>query len=478
MSADRKPDAPILTAAPAPIDVDAPAPLDVEAPASKSLSHRALICAALAKGESRLAGVLESQDTERTMACLTACGAGFARISEGEYLVQGMANGPVGGPIDSTQGGPLNGEAAADLNVGESGTTCRLLAGVVAAGRGAFRIHGEGRMHQRPLGEPARALAPQGVSFRFEQAQGYPPVTIATSGLPGGEVDVRLEESSQYLSGVLLAAPLARGPMTIAISGSKAVSWPYVSLTLQAMADFGAPAVVEVLADGAFAPVDYASVCSAEPGKLRFRVAPARYQPRTLRVEGDWSNASYFLAAGAVGKRPVRVSGLRADSLQGDRAILDILAAMGAQVDWDADGQAVTVSPRPLAGVHVDMGACPDLVPTVAVAACFASSPTTIVNVAHLRIKESDRLEALATEIAKTGCGTEMFADGLTITPAPLKKGQAVEFATRADHRLVMGPALFALAGLAVSFDNPGCVAKSFPGFWGGFAPIIERQGE
>ena len=464
--------------APAPLDVEAPAPIDVEAPASKSLSHRALICAALAKGESRLAGVLESQDTERTMACLSACGAGFTRVAAGEYLVQGMTNGPVGGPVDSPQGGPANAEAAADLNVGESGTTCRLLAGVVAAGRGAFRIHGEGRMHQRPLGEPARALASQGVSFRFEQTQGYPPLTIATSGLPGGEVDVRLEESSQYLSGILLAAPLARTPMTIGISGTKAVSWPYVSLTLQAMADFGAPAVVETLQGGTFAPVEHTGVTHAEPGKLRFRVAPASYKPRTLRVEGDWSNASYFLAAGAVGKRPVRVTGLRADSLQGDRAILDILAAMGAQVDWDADGQAVTVSPRPLTGVYVDMGACPDLVPTVAVAACFAASPTTIVNVAHLRIKESDRLEALATEIAKTGCGTEMFADGLTITPAPLKQGQAVEFATRADHRLVMGPALFALAGLAVSFDNPGCVAKSFPGFWGAFGPIIERQGE
>ncbi|HWR03130.1 MAG TPA: 3-phosphoshikimate 1-carboxyvinyltransferase [Humidesulfovibrio sp.] len=441
-------------------------PILVEAPASKSLSHRALICAALAKGESRLTGVLESQDTERTMACLTACGARFRRAGAGEYAVVGMAHGPEDGV-----GG------AADLNVGESGTTCRLLAGVVAAGQGRFRIHGEGRMHQRPLGEPARALASQGVRFAFEENEGYPPVTISTTGLPGGEVDVRLEESSQYLSGILLAAPLARGPLTIAISGTKAVSWPYVSLTLQAMADFGAPAVVEALGESGFAPVEHTSVTHAEPGKLRFLVAPGSYAPRTLRVEGDWSNASYFLAAGAVGKRPVRVSGLRADSLQGDRAILDILAAMGAQVDWDAEGSAVTVSPRALTGVSVDMGACPDLVPTVAVAACFAKGPTTITNVAHLRIKESDRLEALAVEIAKTGCGTEMFADGLTITPAPLKAGQAVCFDTRADHRLVMGPALFALAGLDVGFDNPGCVAKSFPGFWGAFDPIRNGQG-
>jgi len=454
--------------------MEAPASLDVEAPASKSASHRACIGAALAHGESRLTSVLESQDLTRTMACLTACGASFARISEGEYVVQGMKNGP--------QGGPLDGEAA-DLNVGESGTTCRLLAGMVTAGRGAFRIHGAPRMHERPLGEPARALASQGVRFDFEAKPGYPPVTITTTGLPGGEVDVRLEESSQYLSGILLAAPLARTPMTIGISGAKAVSWPYVSLTLQAMRDFGVPAVVEMLADGRFVPVDYASVTSVEPGKLRFRVQPGSYQPRTLRVEGDWSNASYFLAAGAVGKRPVRVRGLSQASLQGDRAILDILAAMGARIDWDGD--AVTVSPPAhgaLKGVHVDMGACPDLVPTVAVAACFAASPTTIVNVAHLRIKECDRLETLATEIAKTGCGAAMTNDTLTITPAPQGirslAGREIAFATRGDHRMVMGPALFALAGIRTVFDNPGCVAKSFPGFWGSFAPIIERQGE
>jgi len=461
----------------APLLVEAPAPLVVEAPASKSASHRACIGAALAPGESRLTGVLESQDLTRTMACLTACGASFERVAAGEYVVQGMPNGP--------RGGPESGEAvaAADLNVGESGTTCRLLAGMVTAGQGAFRIHGAPRMHERPLGEPARALASQGVRFDFEDKPGYPPVTITTSGLPGGEVDVRLEESSQYLSGILLAAPLARTPMTIGISGDKAVSWPYVSLTLQAMRDFGVPAVVEVLTDGAFSPVDYASVTSAEPGKLRFIVQPGSYQPRTLRVEGDWSNASYFLAAGAGGTRPVTVRGLSQASLQGDRVILDILAAMGARVAWDGD--AVTVSPPAngvLAGVHVDMGACPDLVPTVAVAACFAQTPSTIVNVAHLRIKECDRLETLATEIAKTGSAAAMTEDTLSITPAPkgLRSlaGAEIAFATRGDHRMVMGPALFALAGIRTAFDNPGCVAKSFPGFWGAFGPIIERQGE
>jgi len=444
----------------------------VNAPASKSMSHRALIGAALAPGESRLTGVLESVDTTHTMGCLTACGASFARSGPGEYTVQGMAHGP------ASNGG------IADLDVHESGTTCRLLAGVAACGRGKFRIHGAPRMHERPLGEPARALASQGVAFHWEGKPGYPPVTIETAGLPGGEIDVRLEESSQYLSGILLAAPLAKSPMTINISGTKAVSWPYVSLTLQTMRDYGVPAVVEALVDGRFQAVEQESVTSAEPGKLRFRIEPGVYQARSLCVEGDWSNASYFLAAGAVGSRPVTVRGLSRDSLQGDRAILDILASMGARMAWTSGslghgggegGDEVTVLAPVggLRGVDVDMGACPDLVPTVAVAACFAKSPTTIRNVAHLRIKECDRLETLATEIAKTGCGAAMTHDTLTITPAPLPAGKRIEFRSQGDHRMVMGPAIFGLAGIDAQFDNPGCVSKSFPEFWDRWAVVL-----
>ncbi len=452
-------------------------PVEVQAPASKSMSHRALIGAALARGKSRLSGVLESQDTTRTMACLTACGAGFARAGAGEYAVTGMENGPESGEADVTD---LN---VADLNVGESGTTCRLLAGVVAAGRGSFRIHGEGRMHDRPLGEPGRALASQGVRFHWEEKPGYPPVVITTSGLPGGAIDVRLEESSQYLSGILLAAPLAKTPLTISISGAKAVSWPYVSLTLQTLRDFGVAAVVEVLQDGRFNAVAQESVTRAEPGKLRFRIAPGRYQARSLRVEGDWSNASYFLAAGAVGQRPVRVTGLSQHSLQGDRAILDILSRMGATVAWDSAGGAETVqvsgpAKGRLAGIDVDMGACPDLVPTVAVAACFAKGATTIRNVAHLRIKECDRLETLACEIAKTGCDAAMTDDTLTITPAPLPAGKRILFESRGDHRMVMGPALFGLGGIDTGFDNPACVAKSFPAFWDLWAAVLAGAGQ
>jgi 3-phosphoshikimate 1-carboxyvinyltransferase len=181
-------------------------------------------------------------------------------------------------------------------------------------------------------------------------------------------------------------------------------------------------------------------------------------------VEGDWSNASYFLAAGAVGEKPVLVRGLRRDSLQGDMAILDILARMGARVDWGPLG--VTVSGQGLHGVELSMGACPDLVPTVCAVAARASGPTTIRDVAHLRIKESDRLSACADELRKVGAEVETFEDGLTIIPRPITAGAAVDFCTYGDHRMAMSMSLFELAGVDVRLDNPGCVAKSFPGFW------------
>ncbi|HKI82676.1 MAG TPA: 3-phosphoshikimate 1-carboxyvinyltransferase, partial [Pseudodesulfovibrio sp.] len=195
-----------------------------------------------------------------------------------------------------------------------------------------------------------------------------------------------------------------------------------------------------------------------------FIVQPTGYQNTGYAVEGDWSNASYFLAAGAVGPRPVMIKGLAADSLQGDRAIMDILSQMGATIKVNFDG--ILVEPGRLRGVEVDMGRCPDLVPTVAAVAAFATSPTTIVNVAHLRIKETDRLAACAAEVARTGCQTETTDDSLILRPSALPRGREVSFKTYNDHRLAMSMSLFELAGVKVTLDNPACVGKSFPGFF------------
>ncbi|MES9997677.1 3-phosphoshikimate 1-carboxyvinyltransferase [Desulfovibrio aminophilus] len=439
----------------------------VQAPASKSMSHRALIAAALAPGESLVSGLLDSQDIRRTRACLAACGAAFEERADG-LAVHGLPDGPRGGTADSP----------ADMNVGESGTTCRLLAGVLASGKGFFRVHGEGRMHDRPIGEVFRALAGQNVSVRYERKEGYPPLVLGTDGLPGGELSISMEESSQYLSGLLLAAPLAKGPCVLGVGGSKVVSWPYVALTLQVMEDFGVPAKVELLTNGAWISAIHGRPVSAEPGKIRFQVRPGTYRARSYAVEGDWSNSSYFLAAGALGPNAVRVVGLRPDSLQGDRAILDILGRMGAQVSWDGGAARVAPATDGLRGADLDMGQCPDLVPTVAVAASMARGVTTIRNVAHLRIKESDRLAALATEITRAGGGAELLSDGIRVTPGELAAGREVSFLTYGDHRMAMSLSLFALAGIRPVLDNPGCVAKSFPGFFGQWEPLAAAAGE
>ncbi|NDY58069.1 3-phosphoshikimate 1-carboxyvinyltransferase [Desulfovibrio sulfodismutans] len=424
----------------------------ISAPASKSVSHRLLICAALAEGQSRVTGVLESQDLERTRACLSAMGAGIEGKG-GDYAVTGVAGAPRGGAAEP-----------AVLDVGESGTTCRLIVAVAAAGQGLFTVSGRGRMHDRPIGELTRVLEGLGAAIAFPGKPDCPPLAITASGLSEGEVEITLEESSQYLSGLLLASPLAAGPLTILVTGTKAVSWPYVAVTLTAMRDCGVPVTVETKCGDAWVVTDPAAITKAEPGRLRFLCRPGRYQPGARRVEGDWSNASYFLAAGALGARPVQVVNLRRDSAQGDTAMVDILGRMGARLTQDAD--SVTVFPSPLSGVTVDMGHCPDLVPTIAATAAMAVGATTIRNVAHLRIKESDRLAALADNLTRAGARALVMPDGLRIEPGLIPPQDTVSFATYDDHRMAMSMALFGLRGVTARFDNPGCVAKSFPHFF------------
>jgi 3-phosphoshikimate 1-carboxyvinyltransferase len=438
----------------------------VTAPPSKSVSHRAVIAASLAAGTSRLSGVLDSQDLTRTRDCMTAMGADFHPQSDGTLIVSGCAGHPLGG--DPEENEPVV------LDVGESGTTCRLLTAVAAAGRGVFEIRGHGRMHDRPIGELIEALLPLGLEALYIAKSGCPPVTLVARGLSGGTTSITLEDSSQYLSGLLLAAPLAAGPLTIEVGGKKTVSWPYVAITLSTLADFAVPFAVETLCDGTWTATDWRTLTDVTPGRVRFAMRPAIYKPREYAVEGDWSNASYFLAAGAVGPAPVTVAGLRADSLQGDRAILDILTRMGARVAIDEQG--ITVFPSPLTGQELDMGRCPDLVPTVAVAACFATGETVIKNVAHLRLKESDRIEAVAENCTQAGAVVTTMPDGLRIRPKPLPSGQRIEFSAFDDHRLAMSAAIFELAGIDAVLDNPACVAKSFPTFWAKWAAV--RLGE
>lgn len=454
----------------------------VRAPASKSLSHRFLLGAALAEGVSTVRHALVSDDTDHTRAVLTAAGARFTPLppaeggGEGCWRVIGLAGQPRGG----TEAAPL------DCNVGASGTSCRLLTAVLAAGRGAFYLHGAGRLHQRPMDELLQALRFLGADVRCSGQPGCPPLRINAAGLQpalcGGEVELGMERSSQFFSGLLLAAPLGPAPMAVSLCGQKAVSWPYVGLTLHALEAFGLSFTVETrpcpdVHWQTLPPGGWRGLKTAEPGCLRVTVRPGPYRPGDYSVEGDWSGASYLLAAGALGRRPVRVEGLNPASLQGDRALLDILQKMGARLE--ASAKAVTVYPSPLHGVDLDMGHCPDLVPTVAVLAAFAGGSTRIRNVAHLRLKESDRISAPATELAKTGVTVDQLSDGLLVhglagrgpnRPDHPRLPADATLSAHDDHRMAMSLALLDLrepeTHVRARLDDPAVVSKSFPHFW------------
>ncbi|EPR36310.1 3-phosphoshikimate 1-carboxyvinyltransferase [Desulfovibrio sp. X2] len=453
----------------------------VTAPPSKSLSHRALIAAGLANGVSVVRNVLRSVDLAITRGCLEAGGVEITELDGGGLRVTGRPGGLTGGEL-------RDGAAPVLLEVHESGTTCRLITAVAAAGHGVFEVRGAPRMHERPIGSLAQALHSLGAEVQWLEKEGYPPLRVLTAGLTGGLASVSLEESSQYLSGLLLAAPLAHKPTVLEIGGSKVVSWPYVSLTLQVMEDFGVQFHVMKLAEKGvrgrepkFLPVPWREIEEARPGELRLAVQPASYWPREYSVEGDWSSASYFLAAGAIGPA-VAVAGLRPDSAQGDRAMCDILAAMGAPVSVE-DGLIVSRPPAQgtLHGAELDMGRCPDLVPTVAALAAFAQGETVIRNVAHLRIKESDRLAAAAANLERAGASAELLEDGIRIIPP--KEGRAgfasgaVDFGSYGDHRMAMSASIYGLAGIDVRLDDTSCVSKSFPDFFTRWAPVLAAAG-
>ncbi|GFH63009.1 MAG: 3-phosphoshikimate 1-carboxyvinyltransferase [Candidatus Desulfovibrio kirbyi] len=443
--------------------------ITLEAPSSKSLSHRYLIAAALANGVSRIRNTLESRDLECTRTVLCAAGASMRPLpadhgSIGGWEVTGMIFGPRGN-AEATQ--PLS------CDVHESGTTCRLLTAVLAAGQGFFRIHGAPRMHERPIGELAAALTQLGARIRFEQKPECPPLVLHARGLDPGldVVRLRMDISSQYFSGLLLAAPLSAMPLCLELAGGKTVSWPYVGLTLHCLSDFGISFTVQTRRH----PKEPWQTLQnkvwqtlTQPACLRITVTPQLYTAGNHTVEGDWSGASYLLAAGAVGRKPVRVQGLRGDSLQGDRALLEILRVMGAR--FTVAPESVTVYPSQLKGADLNMGNCPDLVPTVAALAAFANGITRIHNVAHLKVKESDRISAPAAELRKCGVQVLEYEDGMHIHGLAPGRPRLPEspLHTYNDHRIAMSLALLGMGAgnMRKRLDDPAVVKKSFPAFW------------
>jgi 3-phosphoshikimate 1-carboxyvinyltransferase len=394
-------------------------------PGSKSYTHRALMAAALAGGTSVLTNALAAEDTELTAAALARLGAGINW--------QGTT-------IRVTGRGGRWLPAQLPIYLGNSGTSMRFLTALAALGEGEYLLTGTDRLCQRPLGELLEALGQAGVQAVSERGDGCPPVRV-TGGLTGGKAQLSGGTSSQYLSALLFIGPLAPTGLKIEITG-ELVSRPYVDLTLEVLGNFG--------------------ISYYREGYRYFELPGGQcYLPRDYVIEADASSASYFWAAAAITGGRVTITNLSLESSQGDAAFPEVLGRMGCAVESTPAG--LTVRGGPLQGITVDMATMPDLVPTLAVLAAFATGDTVITGVAHLRHKESDRLAAVATELGKLNIEARETPDGLVIrggTP----KGAVIH--TYNDHRIAMS---FAVAGLkipGVAIEDPECVAKSFPDFW------------
>ncbi len=406
-------------------------------PGSKSLTQRALIVAALAAGESRLLFPLKSEDTEYSLAALSRMGAKIVE-EEDAWTITGT-----GGRIVA-DGEPLY--------LGNNGTATRLLTSVAALGDGGFIIDGDSRMQQRPIEPLLQALQMWQADVCSINNTGCPPLRITSSGLHGGEAVLPEGKSSQYISSLLLVAPYTKTAASLRVEG-EVLSKPYIGMTMAVMADFGI--YVENTPDFRF-----------------FSVPQGQYKSREYQIEGDASNASYFWAAAAITGGRVTVSNVPVPSLQGDAMLVPLLGRMGCEVQ--RRGQGITViGNKSLQGIKIDMGDMPDIVPTLAVVAAFAEGRTEISNIAHLRIKECDRLHAVVTELRKMGAEVEEFPDAMVIHGDNGNNLHGAEIETYNDHRIAM---CFAVAGLripGIKILGEDCVAKSFPDFWQRFELLV-----
>lgn len=395
---------------------------------SKSLTNRALMVAALAQGTSVLEHALIAQDSQVMLQALQ--NLGFAISSQGTtFQVTGQ-----GGRIPAQQ-------ACLDLQL--SGTSIRFLTALVSLGTGDYRLDGTARMRQRPIQDLLEALQPLGVQSRSQA--GCPPVDIEATGLRGGSTRIAGDSSSQYLSALLMVAPYATEAVDIQVTGVLQ-SKPFVDLTLKLMEDFG--------------------VTVQRDGYKHFRVTPQRYQARHYAIEGDATAAGYFWAAAALTGGRVNVTNVGKETQQGDKRFADVLAQMGCTVNWRAEScEVIAPADGILQGGVFNFNDIPDQAQTMAVVALFAASPVRLEHIHNLRIKETDRLHALATELRKFGASVEEGEDYIVIEPAQ-NYHQAVAVDTYGDHRMAMA---FALAGLRlanITIRNPACVAKTFPDFF------------
>ncbi len=417
-------------------------------PGSKSISNRVLLLAAIAEGETAITGLLDSDDTRVMLAALRELGVAVSELAEGRVSVRGVSR----FPVDS-----------ADLFMGNAGTAIRPLTAALALMGGDYRLSGVPRMHERPIGDLVDALKALGARIDYLGQPGYPPLHIGRGEIATPAVtQVQGSVSSQFLTALLMAAPLQAGqsgqPVVIEVLG-ELISKPYIEITLNLMARFG--------------------VTVQRDGWSRFTIAGgSRYRsPGRIAVEGDASTASYFLALGAIGGGPLRVTGVGADSIQGDVKFADTLAAMGASVTYgdgwiEVTGVRVAEGGR-LKAFDTDFNLIPDAAMTAAALALYADGPCRLRNIGSWRVKETDRIHAMQTELEKLGARVESGPDWLSVTPPAEGGWRDAHIGTWDDHRMAMCFSLAAFGPAAVRILDPGCVSKTFPGYFDVYAGLV-----
>lgn len=412
----------------------------INLPGSKSLSNRALLLAALADGTTEISNLLDSDDTRHMLQALHRLGIQY-RLSDDRTRCTVVGN-----------GGPFQVADSMELFLGNAGTAMRPLCAALCLGRGEFTLTGEPRMEERPIGPLVDTLRQAGGEIKYLKNEGYPPLRIRATGLTGGTITIDGTLSSQFLTAMLMASPFAQCDTTIQVAGDL-VSKPYIDITLQMMAQFGV--IVENQRYQQF----------HIQGRQGYRA------PGKLLVEGDASSASYFLAAGAIKGGTVKVTGIGKGSIQGDIHFADALAAMGGHIEWGDD--YIAAGRGELHGIDMDMNHIPDAAMTIATTALFAEGTTTLRNIYNWRVKETDRLAAMATELRKVGATVVEGEDFIAITPPPQLAHAAID--TYNDHRMAMCFSLLALDPAGVTINDPKCTAKTFPDYFEKLATICVR---
>jgi 3-phosphoshikimate 1-carboxyvinyltransferase len=418
----------------------------VRLPGSKSISNRVLLLAALSVGDTAISNLLDSDDTVVMLNALAALGVEVRKDGE-RSIVRGT-----GGAFP---------QKAADLFLGNAGTAVRPLTAALAVNGGEYRVHGVPRMHERPIGDLVDGLRQIGALIDYEANDGFPPLRIHSAQIRVDKpIHVRGDVSSQFLTALLMTLPLVKsthGAIVVEVDG-ELISKPYIEITIRLMERFG--------------------VTVQRDGWARFTIPlGARYvSPGEITVEGDASSASYFLAAGAIGGGPLRVEGVGRASIQGDVNFADALIRMGANVmlgdDW-IEVRGVESDDGRLAAVDMDCNLIPDAAMTIAIAALFTNGQTTLRNIASWRVKETDRIAAMATELRKVGATVEEGADYIVVTPpAKLTPNAAID--TYDDHRMAMCFSLVSLGGVPVRINDPKCVGKTFPDYFQRFSTLAK----